>query len=94
MLVANLTTGYPIEQQELKATNGELIPIKSSNLVNGDFENFDGNNVLQWKSQDAVGERTFIDTTIKKSGNASFRAEAINNESSRIFTVFKSSYKF
>ncbi|WP_298541590.1 T9SS type A sorting domain-containing protein [uncultured Aquimarina sp.] len=84
----NLTTGYPIEEQELQALNGELIPIKSSNLVNGDFENFDGNEVLQWGFQDAIGERTFIDTIIKKSGNASFRAEAVNNEDSRIFTVF------
>ncbi|AXT57974.1 T9SS C-terminal target domain-containing protein [Aquimarina sp. AD1] len=84
----NLTTGYPIEEQKLKAIDGELRPIKSSNLINGDFEDFDGNKVLQWKFQDAIGERTFIDTNIKKSGNASFRAEATNNEDSRIFTVF------
>lgn len=84
----NLTTGYPIIDQELIAQNGELIPRSSSNLINGGFENFSGNDPDGWQFQDAPGERTFIDTTIKRSGNASFRAEARGNQMSRIITTF------
>jgi len=84
----NLTTGYPIENQELEATNGVLVPVSSANIANGGFENFSDNTPTAWGFQDAIGERTFIDTDIKRSGNASFRAEAMNGESSRIFTVF------
>ncbi len=84
----NLTTGYPIRNQELRASNGELVPVKSANIVNGGFENFEGNKVSGWGFQDAVGQRTFIDTNIKRSGRASFRAKATGNQDSRIFTEF------
>ena len=83
-----LTTGYPIKNQKLIAQNGILKPMSSANILNGGFENFNQNRASNWRFQDAVGERTFIDTTIKYSGNASFRAEARNNESSRIITNF------
>ncbi|WP_299312255.1 T9SS type A sorting domain-containing protein [uncultured Aquimarina sp.] len=84
----NLTTGYPIKKQKLRAANGELIPVNSSNISNGGFEDSEGNRAIGWRFQDAIGERTFIDTNIKRSGNASFRAEATGNKDSRIFTEF------
>ncbi|AXT51266.1 T9SS C-terminal target domain-containing protein [Aquimarina sp. BL5] len=84
----NLTTAYPITDQELIASNGELIPVSSSNLVNGGFENSSENRPDGWQFQDAPGERTFIDTNTKRSGNASFRADARDNQMSRIITTF------
>ncbi|WP_430905563.1 T9SS type A sorting domain-containing protein [Maribacter sp. 2-571] len=85
----DLTTGYPIKNQELRAENGELVPVNSSELFNGDFEDYSGNLVTDWGFQDAPGSRTFIDTQVKRSGQASFRAEGKGGESSRIFTTFK-----
>ncbi|UZO81049.1 T9SS type A sorting domain-containing protein [Aquimarina sp. ERC-38] len=87
----NLTTGYPIKKQPLLAENGILKPVATAEIVNGGFEEISPDNVdspNSWGFQDAVGERTFIDTNVKRSGNASFRADARDNESSRIFTSF------
>ncbi len=83
-----LTTGYPIKNQKLIAENGILKPVSSANFSNGGFENYNNNTPENWTFQDAEGERTFIDTTIKYSGNASFRADARNNEMSRVITTF------
>ena len=83
-----LTTGYPVINQKLIAQNGILKPLSSANIANGGFENFNQNKPSGWNFQDAAGERTFVDTAVKYSGNASFRADAKNNESSRIITTF------
>ncbi len=85
---ANLTTGYPIEDQPLRLTNGELRPISTASVPNGGFENYSGNVPDGWNFQDAAGTRTFVDTVVKRSGNASFRAEAKGGEMSRIITTF------
>ena len=82
----NLTTGYPIKNQLLRAVDGELRPISTAALANGGFENYTDDRPDAWGFQDAVGERTFIDTEVKRSGQASFRADAQNGASSRIFT--------
>jgi hypothetical protein len=83
----NLTTGYPIVDQKMIANNGVLTPMSSSNLVNGGFENYSGNTVTG-TFQDAIGQRTFVDTNIKRSGNASFRAEGKDGQPSRLITTF------
>ena len=84
----NLTTGYPIKNQPLRAVGNELRPVSTSTLANGGFENYADNRPKTWGFQDAVGERTFVDTQVKRSGRASFRAEARDGTSSRIFTSF------
>lgn len=84
----NLATGYPIENQQLRVTGNTLTPVNSATIENGGFEFSTANDPDVWQFQDAAGVRTFIDTSVKRSGNASFRAEARDGESSRIFTTF------
>jgi hypothetical protein len=84
----NLTTGYPIRDQALRATGGTLIPVPTSSITNGDFETYAGNTAANWDFQDAAGVRTFIDTAVKRSGNASFRADATGGQLSRVLTRF------
>ncbi len=84
----NLTTGYPIKDQPLRLTNGELRPVSTASIPNGGFENYSGNVPDGWKFQDAAGTRTFVDTAVKRSGNASFRADAKGGAMSRIITSF------
>lgn len=85
---ANLTTGYPVVDQPLRAQGGVLRPVSTAAIDNGGFERFDGNTPSGWTYQDAAGERTFIDTAVKRSGNASFRADAREGAMSRVFTAF------
>jgi hypothetical protein len=85
---ANLTTGYPVIDQPLKAQGGALVPVSTATIDNGGFELYQGNTPSGWTYQDAAGERTFIDTAVKRSGNASFRADARGGAMSRLFTVF------
>jgi len=84
----NLASGYPVVDQQLRRVGDNLVPIKSSNLANGGFEQAAGNTPEDWNFQDAAGIRTFIDTSVKRSGNASFRSEARDGESSRVSTTF------
>ncbi|WP_029489888.1 hypothetical protein [Aquimarina agarivorans] len=84
----HLTTGYPIRNQEVKVVNNKLQAITSSNFINGGFENFSDNVPANWGFQDTPGDLTFIDNQIKRSGNASFRAEAKGDQNSRILTAF------
>ena len=88
----NLTTGYPIRKQPLQVENGILKPVATAQINNGSFEEVTADNAnipVGWGFQDAIGERTFIDTEVKRSGNASFRADARDNQLSRIFTSFE-----
>jgi len=84
----NLTTGYPIVNQEVQVANNQLVPINSSNITNGGFENYQGNSPTDWGFQDDPGARTFIDTNVKRSGNASFRIEPRDGNQARIFREF------
>ena len=84
----NLTTGYPIENQRLKAINGRLVPISTATIANGGFDSYTGDRPANWSFQDAPGERTFIDTKVSRTGAASFRAEARGGEMSRVSTNF------
>ncbi len=83
-----LTTGYPIKDQPLKRVGNELRPVSTAAIPNGGFERFSGNEPEGWSFQDAPGSRTFIDRSVKRSGNASFRAEAKGGNMSRIITAF------
>ena len=85
----DLTTGYPIKGQPLRAVGGELKPVSTASVTNGGFESYADNQPDDWAFQDAPGQRTFIDTETKRSGRAAFRADARNGESSRIFTSFQ-----
>jgi hypothetical protein len=84
----NLTTGYPIIDQALRAQGDKLVPVSTASIANGGFEESNGNTILSWDFQDAAGERTFVDTAVKRSGNASFRADARDGQSSRAGTSF------
>jgi len=85
---ANLATGYPIIDQQLRVQGNQLRPVRSAAVDNGGFERFSGNTPDDWGFQDEAGNLTFIDTDIKRSGSASFRADAQDNQNSRIFTEF------
>ncbi len=85
----DLTTGYPIKNQPLRRINGELQPVSTASVPNGGFERSSDNVPEGWTFQDAPGSRTFVDTAIKRSGSASFRAEAKNGAMSRIITDFE-----
>lgn len=84
----SLTTGYPIEEQEVQVQNGSLVPVNSANISNGGFENYTGDDPGDWGFQDDPGSNTFIDTQVKRSGNASFRIDPRNGEQARIFRTF------
>ncbi|MEM6803876.1 MAG: T9SS type A sorting domain-containing protein [Bacteroidota bacterium] len=84
----DLSTGYPIKQQAMIVRNGILEPIKSSGFSNGGFEDYNKNRPGSWWFQDSPGSITFIDTTVKRSGNASLRIDAQNAPLGRIFTRF------
>ena len=84
----DLTTGYPIKDQPLRAVGNELRPVSTASVPNGGFEQSSNNVPDTWRFQDAAGQRTFVDTQVKRSGAVSFRADAQGGEMSRIFTAF------
>jgi hypothetical protein len=84
----DLTTGYPIRGQPLRAVNGMLEAVSTATVPNGGFEGSTDNQPDGWDIQDAIGTRTFIDTNVKRSGSASFRADARDGAMSRVMTRF------
>lgn len=84
----NLVTGYPVSDQPMRASNGKLFPINTAKIFNGGFERADSNLPEGYAFQDAPGERTFIDSTVSYRGNSSLRADARDNQMSRIMTEF------
>lgn len=83
----DLTTGYPVREQPLRAFGGSLVPVNTAAIGNGGFESFTGNAPDGWDYQDAAGVRTFVDTIVKRSGKSSFRADARDGANSRVMTT-------
>ncbi|MFK7964265.1 MAG: carbohydrate binding domain-containing protein [Burkholderiaceae bacterium] len=81
-----LTTGYPIIDQPMRATGSRLLPVTTSRVPNGGFEQAAGNIPNSWTFQDDPGVRTFVDQTVARSGSASLRLDGRGGESSRIQT--------
>ena len=79
-----LTTGYPIIDQPMRARGSRLLPVTTSRVPNGGFEQAAGNRPGGWTFQDDPGVRTFVDSTVTRSGAASMRLDGRGGESSRI----------
>jgi len=74
---ANLAEGMLVEKALFVAGNEEarFVPDSPAALVNGGFEQFEGNRPTGFPVQDEPGVKTFIDTTTAHSGKASLRIE-------------------
>lgn len=80
----DLAAGYPIAEQPLRVQGNQLVPVETAPIANGGFEE-PGNEIVGGAFQDAVGQRTFRDTSVARTGEASFRADASGGEMSRLF---------
>ena len=74
----NLAEGLPVKQAPFVVRNGRLVPDDDGPaLRNGGFEQSRDNQPNGWSFTDDPGRMTFIDTTIKHEGNASFRMQDV-----------------
>ncbi|MHB0997638.1 MAG: carbohydrate binding domain-containing protein [Armatimonadota bacterium] len=75
----NLTEGIPVKDAlfEVKSGQADLVPDPKANLVNGDFEQADGDKFINWSYQDNIGKSTFSDKDVHHSGKQSIRMENI-----------------
>ncbi len=73
----NLAAGLPVRNQKfvIEADTGKLLPQVNVTLTNPGFENYNGNNFPGFNWIDDPGTRSFVDTQIKHSGNASLKFE-------------------
>jgi hypothetical protein len=73
----NLAEGLPVEDAPFLVRAGEarLVNTNSAQIVNGRFEDYDGNRFKGFDFHDQPGEISFVDTQVKHSGNASLRLE-------------------
>ena len=73
----NLAEGMLVEKALFVAGDSEahFVPDSPAALVNGGFEQFDGNRAGGYSLQDEPGVKTFIDTKVAHSGKASLRIE-------------------
>ncbi len=73
----NLAEGLLVEDALFVAKGGsaEFVADSPAKLVNGDFEQYQGNRFSGFTLQDDPGKKTFVDTTVSHSGKASLRIE-------------------
>ena len=73
----NLAEGLLVKDSLFVAKGGsaQFVADSPAKLVNGDFEQYQGNRFSGFTLQDAPGIKTFVDTTVTHSGNASLRLE-------------------
>jgi hypothetical protein len=73
----NLAEGIPVEDAPLVVENGQahLVADPAVRMVNGGFEDHDGNRVKGFAFHDRPGEVSFVDTEVHHSGAASLRFE-------------------
>jgi len=73
----NLAEGLPVEDAPFLVRAGEarLASSKAAQIVNGGFEDYDGNKLKGFDFHDQPGEISFVDTQVKHSGKASLRLE-------------------
>ncbi|HOK56508.1 MAG TPA: hypothetical protein PKV21_07355 [bacterium] len=72
-----LAEGLPVKDALFVVKNGEAIFISELNvqILNGSFEEFNGNRFKYFNFHDQPGEVSFVEQNIKKSGNTSIRFE-------------------
>ena len=73
----NLAEGLPVKDALFVAKGGtaQFVADSPAKLVNGSFEKYQGNRFSGFTLQDEPGKKTFVDTTVSHSGNASLRIE-------------------
>ncbi|MGD0536777.1 MAG: carbohydrate binding domain-containing protein [Verrucomicrobiota bacterium] len=73
----NLAEGLPVEDAPFLARAGEarLVSSNTVQIVNGGFEDYNGNKLKGFDFHDQPGEISFVDTQVKHSGKASLRLE-------------------
>jgi hypothetical protein len=73
----NLAEGFAVKNALFVAdfTEARFVPDSPARLINGGFEEFDGNRVAAFQAQDQPGHRSFVDTSVFHSGKASLRLE-------------------
>jgi hypothetical protein len=73
----NLAAGIPVKDAPFLVKNGEasLSPDQPARIVNGGFEQYEGNRLSGYRFTDRPGEVSFVDTTVYHSGKASLRFE-------------------
>lgn len=81
----NYMEGLPVRDALFVARNGVAVhqPDHPTRVVNGDFEEFAGNQFARWGFQDDQGVTTFVDTDVKHGGKASLRMEGIGRNQHR-----------
>ncbi|MGA2864868.1 MAG: carbohydrate binding domain-containing protein [Verrucomicrobiota bacterium] len=73
----NLAEGLPVEDAPflVKAGEARLISSNAVQIVNGGFEDYNGNQLKGFDFHDQPGEISIVDTQVKHSGKASLRLE-------------------
>jgi len=82
-LDGNLAAGIPAKDIPFLVKDGSASadPAAALPIVNGDFEQADGDRLVGWVGQDLAGKNTFVDTAVKHSGKSSLRITAGNSGS-------------
>ena len=77
-----LAEGMAVNGALFVAAKGEarFVPDSPARLVNGGFEQFEGNRFVGFEAQDEPGAKTFVDTSVSHSGKASLRCENFGKE--------------
>jgi hypothetical protein len=73
----NLAEGLPVRDAlfVVKGNEAHLVPDPPVQIVNGGFEEFEGNKLKGFAFHDQPGVVSFVDTQVKRTGNASVRFE-------------------
>ena len=73
----NLAEGFPVQDAVFRVSGREarFVPEASALLINGGFEEFQGNKLKSFSLQDQPGEVSLVDTNIKHGGRVSLRLE-------------------
>ncbi len=73
----HLAEGFPVEGALFVVSGGEArhVPDPAVTLVNGGFEEYQGNRLRGYRFHDQPGEVSFVDTKVIHSGRASLRME-------------------
>ncbi|OHB60535.1 MAG: hypothetical protein A2167_06280 [Planctomycetes bacterium RBG_13_46_10] len=82
----NLATGIPVKDALFVVENYEahLVPDPPVQIINGGFEEYEGNRFSGYEFHDKPGEISFVDTTVFRNGKASIRFENFNGSSARV----------
>lgn len=85
-LDGNLAAGIPAREMPFIVKDGSALPDPASAppLVNGDFEQAEGDNFAGWSGQESAGKNTFADRSVKHSGNSSLKIAAGNSGSVKV----------